>query len=104
MYTVRLLPRHEKVRDRFSSTKVRLDSMKNYQMYIGGEFTAGSTTKAMDVVNPATGEVFAQVPEANRQDMQRAIAAAREAFDKGDWRSSTGIQRANVLFKIAAAL
>ncbi|HEY9841950.1 MAG TPA: aldehyde dehydrogenase family protein [Candidatus Obscuribacterales bacterium] len=78
--------------------------MKSYQMYIGGEFTGGTTTKAMDIVNPATGEVFAQVPEANRKDMQNAIAAAREAFDKGAWRQSTGIQRATVLFKIAAGL
>lgn len=78
--------------------------MQSYQMYIGGEFTSGSTTQAMDVVNPATGEVIAQVPEASRKDMQAAIAAARDAFDSGDWRSSTGIQRATVLFKIAAAL
>ena len=78
--------------------------MQSYQMYIGGEFTSGSTTQAMDVVNPATGEVFAQVPEASRKDMQAAIAAARDAFDHGEWRNSTGIQRAGVLFKIAAAL
>lgn len=78
--------------------------MKSYQMYIGGEFTQGSTTKVMDVYNPATGEVFAQVPEANRQDMKSAIAAARDAFDNGPWRQSTGIQRANVLLQIANGL
>lgn len=78
--------------------------MKNYQMYIGGEFTSGSSSKLMDVYNPATGEVIAQVPEASRQDMRGAIAAAREAFDKGPWRHSTGIQRASVLFQIAQGL
>jgi betaine-aldehyde dehydrogenase len=78
--------------------------MKTYPMYIGGEFTQGSTTTMMEIINPATGEVLAQVPQATRQDMRSAIAAAREAFDKGEWRQATGIQRATVLFKIAAAL
>lgn len=78
--------------------------MQTFLMYIGGEFTQGSTTQMMDIFNPATGQVMAQVPQATRQDMQAAIAAARQAFGRGPWRQSTGIQRATVLFKIAAAL
>lgn len=73
-------------------------------MYIGGEFTMGNAAQLMAIINPASGEVMAQVPQATRQDMQAAIHAAREAFDHGEWRHSTGIQRATVLFKIAAAL
>jgi betaine-aldehyde dehydrogenase len=78
--------------------------MRNYPMYIGGEFTSGSGQTLMNILNPASAELIAQVPQATRADMQAAIAAAREAFDKGPWRQSTGIQRATVLFKIAAAL
>lgn len=78
--------------------------MRTYPMYIGGEFTQGSSNRSMDIFNPATGQVMAQVPQASRQDMQAAIAAAREAFDRGPWPQSTGVQRATVLFKIAAAL
>ncbi|PIQ28894.1 aldehyde dehydrogenase [bacterium (Candidatus Blackallbacteria) CG17_big_fil_post_rev_8_21_14_2_50_48_46] len=78
--------------------------MKFYPMYLGGEFTQGSGSQKMDILNPADGQLIAQVPQANRKDMQAAISAAREAFDKGPWKESTGIQRATVLFKIAAAL
>ncbi|MGV3522690.1 MAG: aldehyde dehydrogenase family protein [Candidatus Sericytochromatia bacterium] len=78
--------------------------MKSYPMYINGEFTSGSTTQAMEIIDPANGEVFAEVPQATRQDMRQAISAAREAFDHGPWPHATGIQRANVLFQIAAGL
>jgi betaine-aldehyde dehydrogenase len=78
--------------------------MKTYPMYVAGEFTAGVTTQMMDIYNPATGEVIAQVPQATRQDMERAIEAARNAFDRGPWRNFTGQQRGRVLFKIADAL
>lgn len=78
--------------------------MQSYKMYIGGEFSEGSSGKSMDIYNPATGEVMAQVPQASSKDMQQAIDSAREAFDKGPWKQSTGQQRARVLFKIAEAL
>lgn len=78
--------------------------MKTYQMYINGEFTNGSSGKLMDVYNPATGEVIAQVPESNKADTESAIDSARQAFDKGDWKNATGQQRARVLFKIAEGL
>lgn len=73
----------------------------NYKMYINGEFTYGTSNKFMDIYNPATGEIIANVPQASQKDMQYAIDSARDAFDKGDWRKSTGQQRAKVLFKIA---
>ena len=78
--------------------------MQTYKMYVGGEFTAGTSNKTMDIYNPATGEVIGQVPQASRKDMEQAIDAARDAFDKGPWKQSTGVQRARVLYKIAEAL
>jgi betaine-aldehyde dehydrogenase len=85
------------------TTELKND-LKTVPMYIGGEFTTGAGSVLMDIINPANGEVLAQVPQATRQDMQSAISAARAAFDSGEWRQATGIQRATVLFKIAAAL
>jgi betaine-aldehyde dehydrogenase len=76
--------------------------MHDYAMYINGEFVSSQATRA--IYNPATGEVLTQAPEGNRAHVRAAIAAARAAFDHGPWRQSTGIQRATVLFKIAAAL
>jgi len=78
--------------------------MQTYQMYVNGEFTNATSNKMMDIFNPATGEVFAQVPQASREDMDQAIAAAHDAFYKGEWKQSTGQSRARVLFKIAEAL
>lgn len=78
--------------------------MQTYQMYINGEFTHGQATLLMDIYNPATGAVMAQVPQASHKDMEAAIEAARNAFDNGPWRQTTGQQRASVLFQIAAAL
>jgi len=78
--------------------------MQKLQMYINGKFTAGSGKVLMDIFNPATGQVIAQVPQATSQDMQAAIQAARQAFDTGKWHQASGAERSVVLFKIAAAL
>jgi betaine-aldehyde dehydrogenase len=78
--------------------------MKTYRLYIGGEFTAGETTQMMDIYNPALGEVIGQVPQATCKDMEAAIDHAREAFDRGSWRQTTGQQRGRVLFQIAEAI
>ena len=74
---------------------------KNWKMYYGGEFTAATGGRTRAVVNPADGSTLCEVPEATRSDADRAIAAAREAFDKGPWRQSTGQLRARVLYRIA---
>jgi betaine-aldehyde dehydrogenase len=78
--------------------------MQTYQMYINGEFTNGTSNKMMDIYNPANGEVFAQVPQASKNDMENAISAAHDAFYNGEWKQSTGQSRGRVLFQIAEAL
>ena len=50
----------------------------DYAMLMGGERVTGSAT--FDVVNPATEQVIARVPDATREDLDRAISAARDAF------------------------
>ena len=66
-------------------------------LYIGGEWVAPASTKTFTVVNPATQEVVATVPEGTEPDMDRAVAAAREAFDNGPWPKTSGKERAEVL-------
>ena len=66
-------------------------------LYIGGEWVAPASTKTFTVVNPATQEVVATVPEGTEADMDRAVAAAREAFDNGPWPKTSGKERAEVL-------
>ncbi len=66
-------------------------------LYIGGEWVAPASTKTLTVVNPATQEVVATVPEGTEADMDRAVAAAREAFDNGPWPQTSPKERADVL-------
>ena len=67
-------------------------SMKTYEMLIGGEWTKASPRKTFDVFDPASGEVIAKVPEASPADVDRAVRAARAAFD-GGWRDATAQER-----------
>ena len=64
--------------------------VKHYKNYIGGEWVDAASGETFDVINPATEEVFATVPSGGREDAQRAIAAAREAFDSGVWSGHGG--------------
>lgn len=71
--------------------------------YIGGEWTAPSSKKRFELVNASTGQAFGSVPEGVAADMDRAVAAARKAFD-GGWGQTTPRQRAELIYKFAHAL
>jgi betaine-aldehyde dehydrogenase len=71
------------------------------QNYIGGEFVDPSGG-VEDVVNPSTGEVIAQAPLSTEEDVDRAVAAARKAFET--WGASTPRYRSEVLLKLADAI
>lgn len=73
------------------------------RMYIGGEWVESAAGGLRDVINPATGEVIAQVQSGTQEDVDRAVAAAREAFD-GDWRDATPAERGRLLWGLARVL
>ena len=75
--------------------------MKTHQLYINGEFVAPQSSATIDVMDPATSEVIARVPDANTGDVDRAVRAARAAFDEGPWKEATAQDRGRVLFKLA---
>src|SRR5688572_22521797 len=75
--------------------------MTNYQLYINGEFVTPHATATIDVIDPATEEVIARVPSADAEDVDRAVRAARAAFDEGPWKDATAQDRGRVLFKLA---
>ena len=75
--------------------------MKTYQLHINGEFAASRSSALLDVINPATEEVIARVPDADAGDVDRAVQAARAAFDEGPWKDATAQDRGRVLFKLA---
>ncbi|HEY5098063.1 MAG TPA: aldehyde dehydrogenase family protein, partial [Acidimicrobiales bacterium] len=79
--------------------------MKSYdRLFIGGEWVEPSSTAVFDVVSPTTEELVGRVPEAQQADVDRAVAAAREAFDRGPWPRMSPIERAAVLTKVAEAI
>src|SRR5437588_10438919 len=66
-------------------------------LYIGGEWVAPASGKTIEVINPATEEVVGVVPEASEADVDRAVAAARKAFDEGPWPQTSPKERADML-------
>ncbi len=74
---------------------------KTYSMYINGEFVPSVSGKVFPIYEPATEEILAYAPEGNAEDVNRAVAAARHAFDDGGWRDVTAQERGRILFRIA---
>jgi len=79
--------------------------MKSYdRLFIGGEWVEPSSSSTFDVVSPSNEELVGRVPEAQKADIDRAVSAAREAFDHGPWPHMTPAERAVVLTKAADAI
>lgn len=77
---------------------------QSYQLLIGGKFVPAASGETFDTYNPATNEVIATVPKAGIEDVNRAVAAARKAFDEGPWPRMTPAERAKPLRKVAEIL
>jgi len=80
-----------------SRSIVSLD--EHYGLFIGGEFRPGQGT-SFPTISPSTEEVLTTVSEASSEDVDRAVTAARTAFDK-TWSRMPGSERAKYLFRIA---
>ncbi len=76
-----------------------VDIKPSYGLFIGGEFVE-ATGGSFKSVNPASGEALAEIGEASAEDVDRAVAAARKAYDKV-WSRMPGGERAKYLFRIA---
>jgi len=75
--------------------------VKTYTHHINGEFVPAGTSTTLDVIDPAAESVIARVPDGSRDDVDRAAAAAREAFDAGPWKDTTAQDRGRILFALA---
>jgi betaine-aldehyde dehydrogenase len=71
------------------------------QMFVNGEWIESASRKTLPVIDPSTEEVIAEVPDADATDIDRAVQAARQAFDSGPWGKSTAQERGRVLFRLA---
>jgi acyl-CoA reductase-like NAD-dependent aldehyde dehydrogenase len=74
------------------------------RLFIGGSWLPAASGSTIDVIDSATEQAFLSVAEAGASDMSRAVAAAREAFDRGPWPRLTHLQRAEYLTAIGQGL
>jgi betaine-aldehyde dehydrogenase len=70
-------------------------------MMINGEWVESERGAYFPVLDPSTEEIIAEVPESNAEDVNRAVAAARAAFDSGPWRETTAQERGRILLRLA---
>ncbi|MFC0864201.1 aldehyde dehydrogenase [Sphaerimonospora cavernae] len=75
--------------------------LQHDRLFIGGDWVAPAGTGTIEVISPHSEEVVARVPEGTPADMDRAVAAARDAFDNGPWPRMTMAERAAVVGRLA---
>jgi betaine-aldehyde dehydrogenase len=75
---------------------------KRLQNFVGGEYVDASDGRSSDLINPATGEAFAEAPVSGRADVDRAFEVAHKAFES--WRDSTPSERQLALLRLADAI
>ncbi len=71
------------------------------KMLIDGQWVDAASGKTFPVYNPATGEVMANVAEGDKEDIDRAVSAARRAFESGPWRTMSPSQRGQLIYRLA---
>ena len=76
-------------------------SVRSEDLIISGKRVPAADGRTFETINPATGEVLAAVAEAGTEDVERAVAAARKAFDEGPWPNWPAGRRGKTLLKIA---
>ncbi len=74
------------------------------KLFIGGQWTAPSSSATIEVVSPHTEEVIAKVPDSREADVDRAVAAARQAFDNGPWPRMPAAERAAHMAQLSSIL
>src|SRR5580658_8570858 len=70
------------------------------KLFIDGEWTEAASGKTFETPNPATGETLANVAEGDAEDINRAVRAARRAFESGPWSRMTPSDRGRLIWRI----
>jgi len=79
---------------------IREFTAKERPLLIGGEWTPAASGKTFETYDPSTGEVLADVAEGDKEDIDRAVKTARQAFDTGPWRKLTPSERGRLVHRI----
>lgn len=81
--------------------QTRTSLSRPFQLLIDGAWEDSRSGETLDVVNPADGSVIARIPAGDKEDVNRAVAAARRAFEEGPWPTMPPGERAKLLWRIA---
>ncbi|HEX5422473.1 MAG TPA: aldehyde dehydrogenase family protein [Candidatus Acidoferrales bacterium] len=77
---------------------------RKHKILINGKWTESASGKTFPTFDPATGEVLSQVAEGDREDIDRAVKAARAAFETGPWSKMTASERGRAIWRLADLL
>jgi betaine-aldehyde dehydrogenase len=80
---------------------VQATKVETFQLLIAGKMVDAASGETFEALNPATGKAIANVAKAGKEDVDRAVAAARKAFDEGPWPKLSPNERGRVLQRIA---
>lgn len=78
--------------------------MQNFDLFIDGEFCPAEENRRFQSINPASGQVWASIPDSGEADVDRAVRAAHRAFKSGPWPKMDASQRGELLRKLAERL
>ena len=83
-----------------STVTAAANETRKYQLFIDGQWVDAASGQTFTTLNPATGEVLAEVAEADKADVDLAVAAARKALD-GKWGKISARDRGRMIYKLA---
>src|ERR1043165_6620236 len=83
-----------------SSTQPAAETPRKYQLFIDGQWVDAESGKTFETPNPATGATLAEIAEGDKADIDKAVAAARKAFD-GKWSKMSARDRGRLLYKLS---
>ena len=80
---------------------VRRPKVQQTQCFIGGKWTSSASGKTFETIHPATEEVICEVAEGDKEDVDAAVDAARDAFENGPWATMDARDRGALMYKLA---
>src|SRR5262249_15687015 len=80
---------------------VKQPSVKDQPLFINGKFVDGHSNKTFPAINPASGDRIWQVTEADKNDVDQAVKAARKALESSPWKTMDAADRGRLLYKLA---
>ncbi|KAG9152950.1 hypothetical protein Leryth_012561 [Lithospermum erythrorhizon] len=84
-----------------SESYVKIPTIKFTKLFINGEFVDSLSGRTFETIDPRRGEIIARIAEGDKDDVDLAVEAAREAFDNGPWPRLPGCERRRLMMKFA---